>query len=34
VAYGKWGEPGYYHLAAVLDPDVTTASHAFDRGAP
>ena len=31
VAYGKWGEPGYYHVAAVLDPDVTTASHAFDR---
>jgi len=31
VAQGKWGEPGYYRLAAVLDPDVATASHAFDR---
>jgi hypothetical protein len=33
VAEGKWGEPGYYRIAAVLDPDVTTASHAFDRAA-
>jgi carboxyl-terminal processing protease len=31
VAQGKWGEPGYFRIAAVLDPDVTTASHAFDR---
>ena len=29
VANGKWGESGYYRVAAVLDPDVTTASHAF-----
>ena len=31
VAQGGWGEPGYYRIAAVLDPDVMTASHAFDR---
>lgn len=31
VAEGKWGEPGYYRVAAVLDADVTTATHAFDR---
>jgi hypothetical protein len=31
VADAKWGEPGYYRIVAILDPDVTTASHAFDR---
>jgi hypothetical protein len=29
VAEGMWGEPGYYRIAAVLDPDVTTATRAF-----
>jgi carboxyl-terminal processing protease len=33
VADAKWGEPGYYRIVAVLDPDVTAASHAFDRAA-
>ena len=31
VAMVKWGEPGYYRIAALLDPDVAAARSAFDK---
>jgi carboxyl-terminal processing protease len=31
LADAKWGEAGYYRIAAVTDPDVATAMTAFDR---
>jgi carboxyl-terminal processing protease len=31
VARMKWGEEGYYRMAAILDPDVGLAVGAFDR---
>lgn len=31
LADAKWGEPGYYRIAAVTDPDIATAIAAFDR---
>jgi carboxyl-terminal processing protease len=31
LAEAKWGAPGYYRIAAVTDPDVSTATAAFDR---
>ncbi|MGH7700925.1 MAG: S41 family peptidase [Gemmatimonadales bacterium] len=33
VALAKWGEEGYYRLAAVLDPAVTAAAKRFNRAA-
>jgi carboxyl-terminal processing protease len=35
IARARWGNEGYYRLAAVLDPDVAAAAAAFERvGAP
>jgi carboxyl-terminal processing protease len=33
IANAKWGDGGYYRIAALLDPDVRTAIGAFDRAA-
>jgi hypothetical protein len=33
IAFAKWGEEGYYRLAAVLDPAVQEAARQFDRAA-
>lgn len=33
VAGNRWGEAGYYRIAAALDPDVAAASRAFDHAA-
>jgi carboxyl-terminal processing protease len=31
VAEAKWGDPGFYRVAAITDPDVAAAAAAFDR---
>jgi carboxyl-terminal processing protease len=31
LAEAKWGEAGYYRIAALMDPDVTASSALFDR---
>ncbi|HET7461498.1 MAG TPA: S41 family peptidase [Longimicrobium sp.] len=33
IAWTKWGDPGFYRMLAVLDPQVRQAVGAFDRAA-
>jgi hypothetical protein len=33
IAWTKWGDPGFYRILAVMDPQVRTATGTFDRAA-